>query len=183
MNIDLAWNREFAKVREGEVRMDNGNHKLYKCPADHWTIGWGWNIESRGLPDNIIAEIIRSGKNHEYGLDDNFACGMIYDIRSHGLTDSVAVKLLDIALTESQLECSSNIDGWDKCNFARKSVLIDMTYNMGWSTLSKFKKMLAAIARGDWEEAAAQMKDSSWYRQVGIRARVLEKMMITGEYP
>lgn len=33
------------------------NH-LYKCPADKWTIGVGYNIEERGLPDYIITLLL-----------------------------------------------------------------------------------------------------------------------------
>lgn len=48
---------EFTKKAEGEVRMPNGNHKLYKCPAGYWTIGHGYNLDANGLPDDI-AELL-----------------------------------------------------------------------------------------------------------------------------
>lgn len=146
MNIDLHWNKEFAKVREGEVRLPNDNHKLYKCPADHWTIGYGHNLEAHGLPE------------------------------------SMAVELLNMQLTVSQKEAAEKVKAWDKLNAARKSVVVDMLFNMGWSTLSKFKKFLAALEVENYELAAIEMEDSKWFTQVGKRAQILQEMMIKGEY-
>ena len=146
MIIDLNWNKEFAKEREGTVKLDNGNHKLYKCPADHWTIGYGHNLEAHGLPDSMANELLRT------------------------------------MLMQTQLECQKNVKGWEKLSAPRKSVVIDMCFNMGWSTLKKFKKFLAALNAEDWEEAAKQMQDSKWFRQVGLRAEILQQIMIDGEY-
>ena len=39
--------------------------------------------------------------------------------------------------------------------------------------LSKFVKMKAAVDKRDWETAAAEMKDSKWYKQTGNRAKDL----------
>lgn len=147
MNIDLNWNKEFAKTREGEVRMTNGNHKLYECPAGKKTIGYGYNIEDLGI------------------------------------SDSFADQLLRYTLNEAQLNCTKNVKGWDNLNGARKSVLIDMCFNMGWPTLSRFKKFLQALVDKDWLKAAEEMEDSKWFRQVGKRAEVLQEIMIDGKYP
>ena len=135
--IDIDMVREFTKKAEGQVRLNNGNHKLYKCPADKYTVGYGYNIESNGLPDDI------------------------------------ALTLLRRELMASQRILEENVKYWDSLSHCRKSVLIDMCYNMGWPTLSKFKKMFSAIEKENWQEAAKQMKDSAWFRQVGIRAELL----------
>jgi len=44
----------------------------------------------------------------------------------------------------------------------------------------KFKKALAAIRSGDWQEAHDQMLDSRWARQVPRRAEDLAKVMLRG---
>ncbi len=56
-------------------------------------------------------------------------------------------------------------------------ILANMMFNMGMPRLSKFKKMIAAVEAGDYQEAAAQMKDSRWYHQVTNRAERLIKRM------
>lgn len=145
--IDLFFNREFAKKREGEVRLPNGNHKLYKCPAGYMTIGWGYNIEE------------------------------------HGIDDADAERFLNNGLNIAQGEAAKLVKNWHDLVAARKSVLIDMCFNVGITRLKKFKKMIAAIEKGDWKKAADEMKDSAWYEQVGDRSKVLHEMMLTGEYP
>jgi len=52
-----------------------------------------------------------------------------------------------------------------------------MMFNMGRPRLSKFKKFIAAIAISNWQEAANQMVDSRWYKQVTNRAERLVKRM------
>ena len=53
---------------------------------------------------------------------------------------------------------------------------------MGRTRLSKFKKMNEAIANEDWFEAAVQMEDSRWHKQVPNRAnRLIERMETLGK--
>jgi len=53
---------------------------------------------------------------------------------------------------------------------ARKCVLMDMSYNLGLQGLLEFKEMLAALEAGNYDEAADQMLNSLWAKQVGDRA-------------
>ena len=56
-------------------------------------------------------------------------------------------------------------------------IIANMMFNMGLTRLSKFKKMKAAIEKEDWKEAANQMHDSKWRKQVPNRAGRLIKRM------
>ncbi len=144
--LDLSTVRNFTKKAEGEVRLNNGNHKLYECPAGKLTIGYGFNIQDNGLPE------------------------------------SEALTLLNNQLVASKMVLEDNVASWSKLSDCRKSVLIDMCYNMGWPTLSKFKKMFAALDNSDFDEAGAQMMDSKWYRQVNTRGVKLVKSMRSNEW-
>lgn len=53
--------------------------------------------------------------------------------------------------------------------------LRDMAYNMGVPRLMGFKRMLAAIDRGDWPAARTEALDSKWARQVPNRAAKVVK--------
>ena len=55
-------------------------------------------------------------------------------------------------------------------------VLVNMAFNLGYR-IGGFKKMFAALKAGDYEEAAREMLDSRWARQVGERARELSEIM------
>ncbi len=60
-----------------------------------------------------------------------------------------------------------------------KLIIANMMFNLGYPRLSKFKKMKAAVDRGDWEEAANQMEQSRWFRQVPNRAsRLVDRMRL-----
>jgi len=56
-----------------------------------------------------------------------------------------------------------------------------MAYNLGVLGVMGFQRMWAAIYAKDYEEAARQMLNSKWSKQVGRRAVELAKIMRTGE--
>ncbi|MEC8325875.1 MAG: glycoside hydrolase family protein [Pseudomonadota bacterium] len=68
------------------------------------------------------------------------------------------------------------------CNEPRKSVLINMAFNMGLNDFLDFKKTIAFVEVGDFEMAAVEMLDSLWASQVGERAEMLSEQMLTGEW-
>lgn len=49
-------------------------------------------------------------------------------------------------------------------------IIANMMFNMGRPRLSKFKGMKRGVDARDWEAAADEMVDSSWYNQVTKRA-------------
>ena len=58
-----------------------------------------------------------------------------------------------------------------------QQIIANMMFNLGRPRLSKFKGMKAGVDARDWERAADEMVDSSWYRQVTNRAdRLVERM-------
>jgi lysozyme len=63
---------------------------------------------------------------------------------------------------------------------ARQDVVVEMIYNLGPTRFSKFKKLHAACAAGDFEAATKEMVSSDWHSDVGVRAEHLEKQMRSG---
>ena len=66
---------------------------------------------------------------------------------------------------------------FDKFPEMRKRVVVDMMFNLGAQKFDGFKKMIAALKERDFDRAAAEMKDSTWFGQVGHRATTLYDMM------
>lgn len=56
-------------------------------------------------------------------------------------------------------------------------VLVNMTFNLGRTRLSKFKNMIRAVKALKWDKAADEMVDSKWYRQVKTRGVELVELM------
>ena len=78
-------------------------------------------------------------------------------------------------------ECKILFVDWSNLPEEVKLITANMMFNMGRPRLSKFKKMIQAIKDGDWLEAANQMKDSRWYKQVTNRAdRLISRMKAIG---
>jgi len=58
-----------------------------------------------------------------------------------------------------------------------QQIIANMMFNMGRPRLSKFKGMKRGVDAKDWDNAADEMVDSNWYRQVTNRAnRLVERM-------
>lgn len=63
----------------------------------------------------------------------------------------------------------------------RKAVLVNMSF-MGLSKLLAFTKTLDLIRHGQYDQAADEMLDSLWAKQVGDRAKRLSDQMRTGQW-
>jgi len=85
--------------------------------------------------------------------------------------------LLRLRIDRVRVKLRHSISFFDALSVNRQNVLIDMAYNMGITGLLKFRKMLAALERGDYEAAAKEMKNSFWAEQVKDRAKTLIEMM------
>jgi lysozyme len=107
--------------------------------------------------------------------------GIGRNIEDVGITEEEALVLLgnDIARVISDLD--RNVPTFSGLDEIRKRVLVDMCFNLGISRLMKFRRMLAALEVSDYAQAAVEMMDSRWARQVGSRAERLKHMMKTGE--
>ncbi|MDN7445875.1 glycoside hydrolase family protein [Burkholderia multivorans] len=99
------------------------------------------------------------------------------------LTDAQVNQLLarDISTTLAKLD--RYLPWWRQMDEVRQRVLANMCFNLGISGLLTFRNTLAAMQRGSYAIAAAGMKASKWYSQVGGRAQRLCKAMETGVMP
>ena len=79
----------------------------------------------------------------------------------------------DLDIAESECRALYGEGDFGKLPDEVQQILVNMMFNMGRTRLSKFKKMNAAIAEGNWEKAAIEGRDSRWYKQVTNRAERL----------
>ena len=108
--------------------------------------------------------------------------GIGRNLDDRGISQREAYVLLenDIQNCEKQLldEIPEIYNGLDD---VRKSVLLNMCFNLGIKGLLEFKNTLTFIAAGDWERAANGMLASKWAKQVGKRAIELSELMRKGK--
>lgn len=102
------------------------------------------------------------------------------NIEDNGVTEEEAERMLLSDVNASYNELRRHFKWFPVLAARRQGVLINMCFNMGMPTLLKFEKMFTAIREGDYNEAAAQMLDSKWAKQVGERAERLAEEMRLG---
>jgi lysozyme len=97
-----------------------------------------------------------------------------------GLTRDEAEFLLSNDAKEASSHMLANVALPDNVNQARRYALTAMTFQLGIGTFMKFKRMIAAVERGDWEKAAAEALDSKWADQTPARAHHVAEILRTG---
>lgn len=141
---------------EAELRRDEGvRYSIYLDTAQIPTVGVGHNCRASPLPSD-------------------WTCP---------LSDEQVDQLLtqDIQATFAQLD--AKLPWWRSLDEVRQRVVANLAYNMGIGELLGFHNTLAAMQRGAYAVAAAGMKASKWYGQVGARAQRLCQAMETGVMP
>lgn len=108
--------------------------------------------------------------------------GVGRNLDSRGLSMEEVHFLLDNDIKISIEELSRTFDWFDLLNEPRRDALISMHFNMGLTSLLKFKKTLAFFSKSLWLAGAEEMLDSKWADQVGQRAIDLSTMIRTGKH-
>lgn len=117
-----------------------------------------------------------------------------YLCTSQKTTIGVGRNLDDVGITEAEaqmllehdiLRCCEDLDRampwWRDLSEARQRVCVDIVFNLGLGRWLGFKKCISALQEEDWDEAAAQLLDSRYARQVGQRAERLAQALIDDE--
>ena len=106
--------------------------------------------------------------------------GVGRNLQDVGISEDEAMVLLDNDLINVFEDLDRALPWWRKMSTYRQMALADMSFNMGIKRLLGFKKALAAMQEGRWEDAAREMLDSKWATQVKGRANTLAEMMKEG---
>lgn len=128
----------------------------YLCPAGHWTIGWGHNLEAHPDP----AYPARAGTTCTIEQAD-------------------AWLVADIAEAEEAM-----LRRWPWMSALPRGVylaVLNLVFNMGAAKFAGFVQTIAALRGHNYALAADELEDSLWYRQVGNRAKRVVAQVRRGE--
>jgi lysozyme len=78
-----------------------------------------------------------------------------------------------IDIQKSIYYCEAQYNQWNNWPEEVRLIMVNMMFNMGPTRMAKFKNMHSALSMQDWKQAAAEGRDSLWYRQVTNRAERL----------
>jgi len=99
-----------------------------------------------------------------------------------GISQTEAYVLLENDIQNCEKQLVDEIpEIYNALDEVRKSVLLNMCFNLGIGGLLSFNNTLAFIAAGDFERAANGMLASKWAKQVGRRALELSELMRKGK--
>jgi len=155
------------EIKEMIKRHEGFRGKPYLCSAGKQTIGFGRNIDDVGF-SLYEREYLDLNKGRDFNFVPMTVVEACFVFENDYLTALNMCFSLDV-----------DFEGLDD---ARKGVLIDMMFNLGFARLSKFKNTLRYIKERRFNDAACEMLNSRWARQVTRRANELSKIMETGEF-
>jgi lysozyme len=91
--------------------------------------------------------------------------------RGGGISQQEAEYLLDNDIERVITALSQRLEWFQRLPPRKKMALANMAFQMGVDGLFGFRRMLAAMRRGDWSEAKREALDSKWARQTPNRAK------------
>ena len=136
--------------------------------------------------DNVVDLVtLHEGKERKVYrcTSGKLTIGVGRNLEDLGLSDKEINFLLRNDLNRVQLELMENVPCYKDLSDPRQAVLLDMCFNLGISRFLQFKMMLTALEMEEYEEAAKEMLDSKWARQVGKRSVRLAEMMHGNRWP
>lgn len=147
--------RAMDKFEAGKLMTKNfegWRDKPYADTVGVKTIGYGFNM-SDPIVSKMIPPEVSSGKK----------------ALAREKADEIFNKRYELAMNDAMQYAGADV--FNSMDEPRKIILIDMAYNLGGPRLAGFKDLKRALMAKDYDEAAEQIKNSKWYKQVGRRGQ------------
>lgn len=110
--------------------------------------------------------------------------GHLIDQRLGGrISQRISALILDEDIDTHIRELAEHYDWFERLDGVRQIAVVDLHFNLGQQRFSGFRKFIAAMERGEYAMAGAELVDSKWYAQVPRRARRIVWMVQTGRMP
>ena len=146
-------------IKDQLIRDEGVRLQKYLDSRGFSTIGVGHNLDANPLPFDISQGITFAQATQILGDADCKPGDDLGDVSFQLFADLPWLKNLDVV---------------------RQGVFLNMGFNMGVGGILEFHHDLADTQAGNYVQAAADMKASEWYVQVGARAQRLVQQMVTG---
>ena len=153
---------DFGESLYLQLLQHEGTRQYSYKDRDGRSIGIGFNLNDK---DNqrILADM---GYNVQ-----NVIAGKVR------LTEPVIRELYETSVAKATKDANKWIPNLSEQPEDVQKAVIDMSFNLGATKLGGFVKTRDAIINKDYKEAAKQMMDSNWAKQVGKRANTLSEMV------
>jgi len=159
----LELSQEQFNLLYSELSLDEGVRlKVYYDTKKIKTVGIGCNLEAHDTTKIIGRKLYKVGDS----ITKN-ECKQLFD---YTLNEVCLIPLdINLPVLTKQLDP------------VRLRALINLCFNMGWNSLSKFKNTLAYLQSKNYIKASENLKDSLWYSQVKSRGPRIVHMIQYGK--
>jgi lysozyme len=162
--MEQLLNDCMAYIEFNEGRSD----RRYPDTLDIPNIGVGFNLVREDAVERLA--LYNCNRDDLLNSESSLSNEQIDALLKHDTEDALMI-------------CKKLFHDFDSFSLGRQVVLIDMVFNLGYSRIIQFKKMIKAVNDGEWFEVASEMKNSRWAAQVPQRAERNIAAMISGEKP
>lgn len=102
----------------------------------------------------------------------------------HNFNEPISPKLADLILTKHDWPIAKNelqkiltMEALNRIPHKKHFALVELMFQLGYARFKGFIKMIQAIEKGDCKEAARELRDSDYYKQVKNRAETLARIL------
>lgn len=121
----------------------------YRCTKGKWTIGIGRNLTANGLT--------KEERNYLGYHETGFQNLMV--------SKSQALYLLGHDIDNSYRELCKIFPEFESYSDEVQHILINIHFQIGYSSFTGFRDMIRAVKRRDWKAAAVELRDSDLWRE------------------
>jgi len=125
----------------------------YKDTEGFWTVGVGHRITD---PDTL--KRLNNGESVSY-------------------TDDQLMQWFEKDISTATEGAKKNFDSFNSYSPKLQDALVSMNFQLGTEGTRKFKDFRAALAKGDYETAKAELDDSDWAKQTPTRVEYLKSVI------
>ncbi|NLJ27884.1 glycoside hydrolase family protein [Desulforhabdus amnigena] len=147
------------KLKKDLKREEGLKLHAFMSPLGSWTCGYGHNLEAAGCSKETI---------ERYKIE--------------GITKAQAEKWLDEDIRKAEQAARNHVSFFDELSERRQEVLVTLVFMFGWQ-LRQSKRIINALERRNYEDAAKQILKSKMAARAGERVRRLAEMMREEEQP
>lgn len=106
-----------------------------------------------------------------------YTCGVGRNIQANGISMEEAELMLANDIDDCIVDLKRNIGFFDDLPETIQEVMVNLCFNIGINKLLNFKKTIGLLRDEKYLEAADEILDSKWSKQVGQRSHDLADMI------
>ncbi|UJB55324.1 baseplate hub structural protein / lysozyme R [Enterobacter phage vB_EcRAM-01] len=165
-------------------RPDTGGFTIETMLKQDEGIRSRWYVDSEGYPTIGIGHLLIMEKTRDTAKINAAISKAVGREVTNGTITAEEISALfaqDLAKVRQGISNTSNVrEVYVDLNRPRQMAIENMCFQMGVGGVAKFANALAAMKRKDWQNAYAELRNSTWANQTPGRSSRVAKIVLTG---